>query len=232
MIEGIKKLRSDLENLPPQLYVQAVCTFELLNDLLQTTTLYYVQRSPEELGDFKWRIDAKDKKVTPYERLWTTIVLPMIQSKSFSEPFAQLVGADYSYFSRFCETTDLAPEHIRPFIKTPSPFEYISIREVLGENVCFEQSHSNLGVQMIDILTTSLRRAMNGKLGIDGWGGGGGKLMVSPLRRKQVIHLVDITGDGMTPYLEEKSPPFHQVFSIVDQSCKPILVDTITTLCP
>jgi len=81
LIEGIKKLRNDLETLPSQLYVQAVCTFELVNDLLQTTTLYYAQRSPEELGDFKWYIDAKDKKVTPYEILWTTIVLPMIQSK-------------------------------------------------------------------------------------------------------------------------------------------------------
>jgi hypothetical protein len=147
----------------------------------------------------------------------------MQQARSFSKPLIQLEGADYSHFEKFCETTETAPKHIREHVKTPSPFEYVKGREIYGENVCFENSHRSLGIQLVDILTTSIRRAMNGKLGIDGWGEIG-RLMVGPLRRKQVIHLVDLSGEGMTAYLGEKNPPFYQVLHVVDQTCKPMVI--------
>jgi len=225
LIEGIYKLRSELEGLSLQLYVQAACTMELLTDLLQTITLYYVQKLPAELGDFYWYIDAKDKSITPYEKLWTTIVLPMQQAKSFRNPLVTLEGADYSYFEKFCKTDEVAPEYIRNHVKTPSPFEYVTIRDIYGKNICFESSHSNDGIQMVDILTTSIRRAMNGKLGISGWREIG-TLMVMPLGRRQAIHLVDLCEEGIKPYLGKKAPPFYQVIHETDQTCRPILSES------
>jgi len=220
LVEGVHNLKKELEALNLQLYVQAVCTMELLTDLLQTITLYYVQRVPAELGSFQWYVDAKDREITPYEKLWTTIVLPMQQSRSFQQPLITLEGADYSHFEKFCKVDEIAPEHIREHVKRASPFEYVELQGILGKNI---SSHSNLGIQIVDILTTSIRRAMNGKLGIAGWAEIG-RLMVTPLRRKQVLHLVDLCEEGMTPYLGKKSPPFFQVIRVLDGTCRPILL--------
>ncbi len=227
LVEGVHKLKKELEALNLQLYVQAVCTMELLTDLLQTITLYYVQRVPAELGSFQWYVDAKDKEITPYEKLWTMIVLPMQQSRSFQQPLITLEGADYSHFEKFCKADEIAPEHIREHVKRASPFEYVELQGILGKNISFQSSHSNLGIQIVDILTTSIRRAMNGKLGIAGWAEIG-RLMVTPLRRKQVLHLVDLCEEGMTPYLGKKSPPFFQVIRVLDGTCRPIIAEEQT----
>ena len=80
------------------LYVQAILTIELIANVLQKATLYYAQRKPNELGRFKWVIDAKDEAITPYEDLWSKIVLPFLESRSLSEPIRLLKQADYSAF--------------------------------------------------------------------------------------------------------------------------------------
>jgi hypothetical protein len=70
---------------------------------------------------------------------------------------------------------------------------------------------------------------MNGKLGIAGWAEIG-RLMVTPLGRKQVLHLVDLCEEGMTPYLGKKSPPFLQVIRVLDGTCRPIIAEEQTEL--
>ncbi len=98
IFRSLYNLQDQLMKLPSQLYVQSSCTFELLYSAIQKSTLYYSQRLPEEIGEFFWYIDAKDKEITPFEKWWTQIVLASLQSKSFREPFIQIIEADYSFF--------------------------------------------------------------------------------------------------------------------------------------
>jgi hypothetical protein len=50
--------------------------------------MYFSQRRPRELANFEWIIDAKDPMgPTSQEDWWRTVIGPMLESKSISEPF-------------------------------------------------------------------------------------------------------------------------------------------------
>jgi hypothetical protein len=65
----------------------------------------YATRRPEELGKFNWVIDAKGNMEKPneWEEWWSSFILPVLQSHSFTRPFRQLPAGvgDYSHLARF-----------------------------------------------------------------------------------------------------------------------------------
>ncbi len=221
LFQSFLEIQKQLRNLSNQLYVQAVCTSELLYKVIQKATLYYAQRRPEELAEFYWTIDAKDQKITPYEELWTKIICPMLQTKSFKEPFIQLTEADYSYFSKYFGSKLEPPEHLKSVASGKKPFDYVEIKEIYQRNLRFEQSDKNYGLQIIDILTNAIRRAMNGNLQISGWSQIG-KLMVKSERGSQVIQLINFSGKKPIDY-KGVNPPYWKVIPIIERTCKPML---------
>ncbi len=208
------QFKASFEKLNNQLYVQARCIFETLYNILQTSTLYFSRRKPKELGEFYWYIDSKDKKITSFENLWTDIILPALQDKSRKEPIAQILeGADYSYFEKDLKQRPEAPEHI-----------YRDPHDIFKKNLKFCQSHNSLGIQLVDILITNLRRALNGRLDTTGWINIG-KLMVEPIRRSHAIHFVGMSNDCKNMYTTRYStrkPPYRDVYPIIDKTCKKI----------
>ncbi len=54
LVAEMKELSQLLDGTPNQLFVQAFLTMELVDRAVQTATLYYSQRIPEELGQFDW----------------------------------------------------------------------------------------------------------------------------------------------------------------------------------
>jgi len=222
LVQQVHELKEFSEKMQSQLYVQAACTFELLYKVIQKATLYYSQRLPEELSEFYWSIDAKDKEITPYEDFWTKVVLGALQSKSFREPFIQLGEADYSYFEKYLGASPYPPEHLKDAVEEKDVFQFVSINDVYQKHLSFEQSYDDLGVQLVDILTTATRRAMNGTLQIEGWGGIG-RLMVQSERGAHAIQLIDLTDDETFSY--SKEPPYWAVMAIADRRSKAMLVD-------
>jgi len=220
LVQSLREVQTVLRNLSNQLYVQAICSLELLAKVIRKATLYFAQRKPKELAEFYWVIDAKQEKITPYEELWGKILLPMLQAKSFRKPFLQLVEANYSYFAKYCEEKPEPPEHLKKALGNVSPFEYIKIDEIY-KNLRFQQSHENLGLQIVDILTTAIRRAMNGNLQIAGWGKIG-HLMARSKRGSQPIQLINLSDNKVITY-KNKKPPYWTVMHIVERICKPIL---------
>lgn len=219
LVQSLREVQNQLRNLSNQLYVQAICSFELLAKVIQKATLYFAQRKPKELAELYWVIDAKQEKITPYEELWRKILLPMLQSKSFRKPFNQLEEANYSYFAKYFEEMPEPPEHLKKTLGNVSPFEYIKIGKIY-KNLRFQQSRENLGLQIVDILTTAIRRAMNGNLQIQGWGQIG-QLMVQSGRNSQTIQLINLSGNKVTTYKNRK-PPYWTVIHIVKRTCKPM----------
>jgi hypothetical protein len=222
-VKQVKELQQKLRKLANPLYVQAICTFKLLYSVFQKATLYYVQRKPHELSDFHWIIDAKGKDLTPFENIWTTIVLPVLQSESLRNPFITLTGADYSYLEKFFHTKEQTPGYLRYAIGDKSPFHYVEINEIFKRYLRFEQSHKNTGLELVDVLTTSVRRAMNGNLQFEGWGNIG-RLMITSERGTNTIRLIDLCGRPRPKY-GKTYPPYWDVVRTIDRSCKPLLIE-------
>ncbi|MCG3113225.1 MAG: DUF3800 domain-containing protein [Candidatus Manganitrophus sp. SB1] len=223
--ENVKRafhdLREQLKGTSNQLYVQAVCSFELLYKTVQHATLYYAQRCPKELDEFYWKIDAKNNNLTPYEDMWQKIILPILQSKSFLRPFIQLIEADYSYFEKYFKESPEPPRHLAEAVSDARPFQYVQINKIYKKHLAFEQSHKSLGLQMVDILTTSVRRAMNGNLQPPGWSRIG-QLMVQASKNSQVVQILDLSGSRPPKY--KAKPPYWKVVPLIEKTCKQILV--------
>ena len=218
LVADLHSIRNSLLGTSNQLYLQGVCTWYLLNSVLNKACLYFVQRMPEELGAFHWRFDSKGDKITPFEQLWTTISMPILESMSIQEPFRQLEGGDYSHFSIFEKELPVPPDRLKAVIKDSGPFRYLDTKAIFERDRLFVNSNSSLGIQLVDILTTATRRAMNGNLQAPGWASLG-SLMVQAGRDKQVIQMLDISCAPKASYPSQK-PPYFKVIRLTDQTCK------------
>lgn len=167
--ERIERLASQIEALPNQLYVQSVLLTTLVQTAMQTATLYYAQRIPKILSAFVWRVDAKDQTLTKYERLWSDVVGPFLQTRSLSSPLLQMEGADYSFFEKFCGQSAEPPPHLKGRVaESDEPFQYFEMNQVLAD-LRFCRSHTLTGLQVVDMLAAGIRRACNGTLQQEGW---------------------------------------------------------------
>lgn len=174
---------------------------------------------PNELGHFRWLVDAKDTTITPYEDLWSNILMPSLQSRFLFKPLILVPGADYSAFEKYCGIEQEVPSHLRDVVNKSGPFHHIRLQEIM-EDLCFARSDDEIGLQLVDILCNAIRRAMNGRLGKLGWEFIG-CLTVQSEKRKHAIRLVDLTANaswgirGTMPYLE--------VIRLADQIARPML---------
>lgn len=161
------ELRHRLEEMPHQLYVQSVVTFELIATVLERATMFYCQRSPKELAAFNWVIDSKDSgRVTEWERWWSFVVMPALQFRALRKPMVRIDVGDYSHFQRFRIPVE---EYMRPHLRDQTKTDVTDLRKVITESFRFS-SASEPGLEMVDILTNATRRALMGNLGIQGWG--------------------------------------------------------------
>jgi len=169
-----------LRSLPNPLFIQAFLSIDLILEMLDVAINYYAQRRPEELGRFAWMIDRKDRTVTEMEQLWSTLILPIGESRSSLQPYAKVEGFDYTHLAKYeiDETTadDKMKRHLkwmRGILPTTAdrikPLTGIDAKRLLTEDRKFGDSKQNLGLQLADIAATTLCRALNGNLQLSGW---------------------------------------------------------------
>jgi hypothetical protein len=199
LIAQMKELIEILADTPNQLFVQAFLTLELIDRVVQTATLYYSQRVPEELGHFDWVVDRKDRELTKMERLWTTLIVPVGQNRALNAPFITLKGGNYAHFDRFrLAGTEGARASDVKWLEQNITFprrvgsRIIDMKKVLQESFRFADSREELGLQLADIVASACRRAFNGHLQQKGWEGLGRLL---------------IKKDGKPPILGLATPP-------------------------
>lgn len=166
LIEQVWNLRRRLERMPLQLYVQSVAMSELVYNTIYHANLYYSFRLPKELGGYRWIIDAKDRdKVTSWEDWWSKVVLPIMESKSFRQPFVAAEGGDYRWHERFRTEPS---EFKRQFVNDPERGQYFDLKPILQENFRFS-SAPEYGLEAVDILVNAVRRSMAGNFRREGW---------------------------------------------------------------
>lgn len=187
----------DFRAMPNQLFLQSFLTIQLIFEVIQETTLYYVQRLPEQLGEFAWFIDPKDHTITQMEEMWTKYVLPMGESRFARRPMAALKDADYSHFDAsyaIATTDEETSRHLEWMDQVYGPrlAGRTIVRKaslLLAGNRTFPDSRDSLGIQLADMLATVLRRALNNRLGYAGWKNYGKLLVVKAREESHFLQL-------------------------------------------
>jgi len=200
LVKQMEELRDRWRALPNQLFVQSLTAIILVKDAIQTGTLYYCQRLPQELAEFRWVIDAKDRKITDFEKLWTTVILPVLESQSVTTPLVFSTGADYSHFRRFFYDEATADpearqhvEWLRQLVGPRETFNGVDLRKLLEEHRAFANSQNNLGVQLVDVIGSAFFRALNGTLAQKAWARLGALLVKEA---PATIHFIALSAAG------------------------------------
>ena len=156
--EGQKEVREtigQLRRMPLNPFLQAMATVDVLESVLAHIPLYFSQRDGRELGTFKWIVDAKNHAgTTDWERWLSTYCPRVLAARSKTNPGGRLEGGDYTHFSKFeAPTQDGTPA---------------TDLQLLFADIHFSAAPEP-GLELVDIVTTALRRALVGHLREDGW---------------------------------------------------------------
>jgi hypothetical protein len=149
-----------LDDLTPQLFIQALTTFELIHRVICRSILYFAQRRPYELSSFTWVIDGKEPaKVTRWED-WLAFYAPgALIALSNSEPVPMPEPGcrylfDYSFLGPFRRRETADDSSLDP--------------ARLLKDLRFEAGQE-MGVEFVDVLENATRRLLRGDLDRDGW---------------------------------------------------------------
>lgn len=166
LVQQVWEFRRRLQSLPPQLYVQSVAMGRLVYHTLNHMIAYHAFRIPCELGEYHWRIDAKDRvEITPWERWWSTAILPMLEFYSTRKPFFVADEGDYRCLERFRK---FPSTHKTQSGEDPSTSTSYDLKMVMTEDLRFS-SDIEFGLEAVDILTNTIRRSLSGNFGRSGW---------------------------------------------------------------
>lgn len=167
LVSSVWKLRRSLEQMPRQLYAQAVALTDVAWTAFEHGQLYLCQRYPGELARYRWVIDAKEKyKITEYEHWWQHSVMPLIQSRSLREPSVKLKGGDYSAYRRNFPASPTPDYLVGP---SSRPNETTDDLRAIFRELEFAESEKYIGLQVVDVLANGLRRSLSGRMGRMGW---------------------------------------------------------------
>jgi hypothetical protein len=149
-----------LDTMTPQLFLQALITFELIHRVISQTILYFAQRRPYELSTFAWVVDGKDPtKVTNWENWLKFYAQAALISLSQRNPVPMpKPGTPYLFNYSFLDafTTKLASgDKSLDTGLLLRDFRFLSDPE--------------MGLEFVDVLTNATRRLLRGRLQRDGW---------------------------------------------------------------
>jgi Protein of unknown function (DUF3800) len=223
LVEQVYAVASQIQTLSPQLYVELVLLTQLVVSVIQTSTLVFSQLEPPALSCFSWRIDAKDRRLTKHEELWKTLVLPFIQSQTLRSQMIFMREGNYSYFTPF-ENADLpmAPDYLRDAVAQPSEtFSSFSVNRIMAD-LEFVDSHSSLGVQLVDVLASCFRRASNQRLQRQGWQNLG-KIIVRDPRTDLALEIGSLS-DGVPRFYPFQDMPYAQTLDEIAKTSRGYLI--------
>ena len=165
------KLKQDIVQMPYQLFVQFSLLTKLIQRTLQEASLVFCRRRPSELASFKWILDSKDLSKTNYEKCWELIGGGLIQTHLLHRPIAMLKVGDYSHLiANFSADDQQWPQHLpHPKNTEDRDWPILDLRKLLCAELDFKSSETCEGLQFVDVITNSFRRAVMGRLRYSGW---------------------------------------------------------------
>tara|TARA_B100000315_G_C14504563_1_gene553964 strand:- start:107 stop:1126 length:1020 start_codon:yes stop_codon:yes gene_type:complete len=157
----VRCLASQLENLPTQLYVQLVCQIQLMLSFVIKGISYFVQRNPNTLESFRWRIDQKEpNKKTDFEDTFEKFSPALLQTISISEPAPLLDWCDYSPMQEFICKNGEIPDYLKENFSHLIDDGCLNIEKIIRKDIKFIDSKASTGVQIVDLLASGVRRLL------------------------------------------------------------------------
>ena len=215
---GVARLADQLENLSPQLYVQAVCQSELIHDTLVRAILFFVQTQPATLRNLRWLVDEKNSAKPSYENTFRIICTEFLQAKSLEEPIYVVEGFDYRHLERYRFQPGTMPTHLKKPDGSVVTSGY-DLKRMFKDSLNFVDSKRFPGIQAVDLLASGLRRLLRGGFTQpDRAASLLGKLMISNKKGARAISLITLDRETII-----HSHTVARVVNLIDANARPIL---------
>lgn len=159
---SLTELSNAIRALPVNLYVQLFFQIKLFHEVVTRATLYFVQRMPQTLREFRWRVDQKDVVRTSYEKAFRKMLPAILQSMSIEKPLLMLEGANYSHMTQYQFPTGEQPRFLSEVYGLPIA-DGLNLGKMVGGNFQFCDSKKVIGIQVADLLASGFRRLLKGE---------------------------------------------------------------------
>lgn len=200
--QGLRLMASQVENLSPQLYVQLSCQINLMYDVVSRVILYYVQRDPSALAEFRWRIDQKNISRTDFEDAFEKLSPAILQSRSISEPLLMVKGFDYSSLRQYEFEDGKMPEYLKEGYGIDVS-DGLNIGKLIRGDIKFIDSQDSPGIQAVDLIVSGIRRCLRGQFpNNEKVASSLGRLMLETQYRRPPLNLISFANGSHKAPLE------------------------------
>jgi hypothetical protein len=159
--EAIHYLISQIENLPIQLYIQLSCQIQLMHSFIDRGISYFVQRQPNSLKSFRWRIDQKEpNKKIDFEDAFEKFSPALLQSFSLNNPSMALTWCDYRPMEKFMYMEGEMPDYLIEQFPELNDDKGFNVQKIIRDDIKFLDSKSHLGIQIADLLASGIRKVL------------------------------------------------------------------------
>ena len=217
---SLQKLSEEVSALSPQLYMQLVCQVHLIKEVIDRAILYHVQRTPECLRQFRWRVDQKNTTKSQFEIAFEKVAPSLLQSIALDEPSIACTDFDYSAMREFIYDNQNAPTYLKDTYGLEiNPAGGLNIGKVLRTDLDFPESSTEIGLQIVDLLASGIGRLLRGRI-VESQKAASmlGSIMVQNVRRKYPIQLISFAND------QSADPRVADIIRVVEQHAKPMLL--------
>jgi hypothetical protein len=166
---GLQKLADNVRGLSSQLYMQLICQIHLVKEVIDRGILFYVQRTPKCLRQFRWRIDQKNMTKSLFETAFEKIAPSLLQTIAISEPSCACIDFDYGAMAEYIYTEENAPKYLRDtYGLDVNPVGGLNVGKLLRSDMAFPSSESEVGLQVADLIASSVGRVLRGRFAAEG----------------------------------------------------------------
>jgi Protein of unknown function (DUF3800) len=128
-------------------------------DVVSRVINYYVQRNPDTLAEFRWKIDQKNISRTDFEDAFEKLSPVLLQTMSISEPLVRVDGFDYSSLSQYEFEDGKVPDYLKEVYGIEAQAG-INIHKLIRGNIQFIDSKDSPGIQAVDLVVSGIRRCL------------------------------------------------------------------------
>jgi hypothetical protein len=149
-----------LDTMAPQLFLQALTTFELIHRVISHTIRYFAQRRPYELSSFAWVVDGKDPTMVTNWENWLKFyargaLIRLSQGNPVPMPKPGMPYLfNYSFLEAFMTKLASGDNSLDTGLLLRD-FRFLSAPE--------------MGLEFTDVLTNATRRMLKSELQRDAW---------------------------------------------------------------
>jgi hypothetical protein len=215
--EALQYLAGQVARLSPQLYVQLFCQIDLMFHVVIRVITFFIQRQPNALRKFRWRIDQKSQKKENFEDAFEKLSPTILQTRSIDDPLPMVEGFDYRCLKEYMYEAGQAPTYLKDTYGIEAK-DGLNIQKLIRGDIKFVNSQEHWGVQAADLIASGLRRCLRrGFRDNDEAAFLLGRLMVQAEYNKPPINLISYSDSSRL------GPDVARLVRIMIKSCKPMV---------